>query len=70
MKIICNRCGKVWNSDAIEPINVGGEDVNICPDCLMELIKEQEEMTDDEYEADLKAQRADEEYDRRKVEGF
>lgn len=70
MKIICNRCGKVWKEDCIEPINVGGEDVNICPDCLMELIKEQEEMTDDEYEADLKAQRADEEYDRRKVEGF
>ena len=70
MKIICNRCGKVWDGNEMDPINVGGEDVNICPDCLMELIKEQEEMTDDEYEADLKAQRADEEYDRRKVEGF
>ena len=70
MKIICNRCGKVWDGNELDPIDVGGEEVYVCPDCLYDLITEQVEMTDDEYEADLKAQRADEEYDRRKVEGF
>ena len=70
MILTCHRCGGKWDKDCVSPITMEGLEFYVCPNCLQDLIDSQEEMTDDEYEADLKAQRADEEYDRRKVEGF
>lgn len=70
MRLICRICGAQWNERIVDPIIVDGKEVLVCPDCLQELLDAQEEMTEAEYLNELKAQRADEEYDRRKVEGF